>query len=122
MATTIVNTNFNGEFQIIITHKASNGNKTITPIVQDGVKWETDRQGSPSKLTFKVYVDRSGNLDFQEGDTVALRYRDNNSGWVIPFHGYIFTKKRTKDGWVKNWIYSCSLNMVLVSHSGYQMV
>lgn len=100
MATTSINTEFDGEFSVVITHKGSNGNTLITPIVEDGVKWETERQGSPGKLTFRVYVDDSGNLNFQEGDMVALKYRDSKSGWVVPFYGYIFTKKRTKDGWI----------------------
>lgn len=95
---TFVNKNFDGDFTVIINHKTSSGNKVMTPIVEDGVKWETERQGSPGKLTFKVY--KSGDLSFQEGDTVALKYHDATQGWITVFSGYIFTKKRTKDGWI----------------------
>lgn len=100
-STTTVNKNFNGDFNIIINHKVTNGYETIKPVVEDGVKWETERQGSPSKLTFKVYKDKNDNNEFQEGDTVALKYHDDSDGWVILFSGYIFTKKRSKDGWIE---------------------
>lgn len=98
---TTVNTNFNGDFSIVINHKISSGYETITPIVEDGVKWETDRQGSPGKLTFTIYKDKNDDMDFQEGDTVALKYHDVDDGWVAIFSGYIFTKKRSKDGWIE---------------------
>ena len=96
-----VNTKFNGDFSVIITHRISDGYELQTPIVEDGVKWETERQGSPGKLTFKVYKDKNGNLSFQEGDGVVLKYNDYNDGWVTVFSGYIFTKKRSKDGWIE---------------------
>ena len=98
---TTVNHNFNGDFSIVISRKIEGGYELITPIVEDGVKWETDRQGSPGKLTFKVYKDQSGNLAFEEGDNVALQYHDDTLGWVTLFNGYIFTKKRNKDGWIE---------------------
>lgn len=100
MATATVNTKFDGEFNVVILHKVTNGYERLTPIVEEGVKWETARQGSPGKLTFKLYKDKNGDLDFQEGDAVALNYRDSTKGWVILFNGYIFTKKRSKDGWI----------------------
>lgn len=96
-----VNTNFNGEFSVIIAHRIANGYELQTPIVEDGVKWETDRRGSPGKLTFTVYKDKNGNLSFQEGDGVVLKYKDYDNGWVTVFSGYIFTKQRSKDGWIK---------------------
>lgn len=95
-----INKDFNGEFEIVIKHRITNGYELITPIVEDGVKWETERQGSPSKLTFKIYKDKNSGLSFQEGDAVALKYHDSTSGWVVVFNGYIFTKKRNKDGWI----------------------
>lgn len=96
-----INHDFNGNFEIVITHKLDNGYELITPIVEDGVKWETDRQGSPGKLTFKVYQDKNGNLEFQEGDGVALKYQNSEKDWLLVFSGYIFTKKRSKDGWIE---------------------
>lgn len=100
MANVSVNKNFDGDFEVIINHRINDGYELQYPIVEDGVKWETDRHGSPGKLTFKVYKDKNGSLNFQEGDAVALRYYDNTKGWVIVFNGYIFTKKRNKDGWI----------------------
>ena len=99
MATT-VDKNFNGDFTVLINHKTGSGYELLTPIVEDGVKWETDRQGSPGKLTFKVYSAKNKELNFQEGDTVALKYQDSK-GTVMVFNGYIFTKKRSKDGWIE---------------------
>lgn len=96
-----VNKNFNGNFEVIISHKTSSGYELMYPIVEDGVKWETDRQGSPGKLTFRVYKDKNGNLAFQEGDSVVLKYHDNTDGWKTLFNGYIFTKRRSKDGWIE---------------------
>lgn len=98
---TTITKNFDGDFSIIVNHKVSSGYETITPVVEDGVKWETDRQGSPGKLTFKIYADKNQGVNFQEGDTVALKYHDANSGWVLVFNGYIFTKKRSKNGWIE---------------------
>ena len=94
---TLVDTNFNGDFEIII----NNGSQLQYPIVEDGVKWETDRQGSPGKLTFKLYKTKNSNLNFQEGDGVLLRYKDSSQGWTSVFEGYVFTKKRSKDDWIE---------------------
>lgn len=94
-------TQYSGDFEIVIQHKVKNGSELQYPIVEDGVKWETDRQGSPGKLTFKVYKDKNGNLSFQEGDMVHLKFKDSTDGWVIVFTGYVFTKKRTKNGWIE---------------------
>lgn len=95
-----VTNNFDGDFTIVIKHNTSNGYVLQTPIVEDGVKWETERQGSPGKLTFKVYTNRNSDLEFEEGDAVSLSYRESGKDWQILFSGYIFTKKRNKDGWV----------------------
>ena len=99
MATTI-STNFNGEFSVLIKHKTSKGYELLEPVVEDGVKWETERQGSPGKLTFKLFNDKNVDLNFQEGDVALLRYKDATAGWVALFQGFIFTKKRSKDGWI----------------------
>lgn len=97
---TIINKNFNGEFSVLIKHKISGGYELISPIVEDGVKWETERQGSPGKLTFKVYKEKNGDLNFQEGDSILLRYKDEVNGWIPLFVGYVFSKKRNKNGWI----------------------
>lgn len=98
--TTTTNKNFDGEFNVVIKHKLTSGHELITPVVEDGVKWETSRQGSPGKLTFRVYKDKNGGLEFQEGDAVLLRYRNPGEDWVSVFIGYVFTKKHNKNGWI----------------------
>lgn len=100
MATT-VDKNFDGDFSVLINHKTGSGYELFTPIVEDGVKWETDRQGSPGKLTFKLYSAKNKEVVFEEGDTVALKYQSNSGNAVMVFNGYIFTKKRSKDGWIE---------------------
>lgn len=60
------------------------------PSVLDGVKWTTERKGSPGVLTFSIVKDDK--LIFEEGNQVRFKY-DNNK----VFYGFIFTKKRTKE-------------------------
>lgn len=98
---TVIDKNFNGKFSVVIKHAVSNGYELITPVVEDGVTWETDRQGSPGQLSFKLYTTKNESLDFQEGDGVALKFYDEDKGWIVVFNGYIFTKQRSKDGWIK---------------------
>jgi len=62
------------------------------PPVQEGVKIEWERTGSPGKLTFTTIKPSSGGMDFQEGDRVCFYY-DNNP----VFMGYVFTKKRDRE-------------------------
>ncbi|MDP4152590.1 MAG: hydrolase [Bacillota bacterium] len=68
-----------------------NGDNIFAPIVEDGVTWDTSRSGEPGKLTFSVLKDSI--LDFTEGDAVRLRYGGDNI-----FYGFVFQKKRDKDG------------------------
>lgn len=101
---TLTNTNFNGDFKIVINHRTSNGYELQYPIVEDGVKWETERQGTPGKLTFKLYSSKNNEVEFQEGDGVVLIYQDTtyvNNPWINLFNGYVFTKKRSKDDWIE---------------------
>ena len=98
-----MNKNFDGNYEVVIRHWINRTNDEYElqhPIVEDGVKWETDRQGSPGKLTFKAYKDKNGHLNFQEGDDVVLKYTRNNKDWIVIFDGVIFTKKRNKSGWI----------------------
>lgn len=60
------------------------------PAVEDGITWETERQGYPGKLTFKVLRDET--LNFQEGNSVRFKVNGQNV-----FFGYVFSKKRDKD-------------------------
>ena len=63
----------------------------MEPAVEEGIVWETTRKGVPGKLTFKVVNDDV--LAFQEGNPVRLRKDGQNI-----FYGFVFTKKRSKDG------------------------
>jgi hypothetical protein len=67
-----------------------NNGVTYKPIVQEGIVWDTQRQGVPGKLTFTVVKDNI--IDFQEGNLVRLTNGDSNI-----FYGYVFTKKRDKN-------------------------
>lgn len=72
--------------------------KTYSPIVQDGITWSTERKGSPGQLSFKVVKDSV--LDFTEGDPVLLK----GDGQSV-FYGFVFKKKRTKDGIIDVTVY-----------------
>lgn len=64
--------------------------KVFMPIVEDGITWATERQGSPSKLTFTIIDD--GVVQVGEGDPVRMKVDDGNV-----FYGFIFTIKRSQD-------------------------
>ena len=64
------------------------------PLVEDDIKWETERAGSPGKLTFTVLKDDI--IDFQEGNPVKLIVDGKGL-----FFGYVFSKSRNKDGLIK---------------------
>ena len=66
-----------------------NGTKGFEPIVQDDIQWQTDRKGSPGKLTLKVLQD--SNLDIEEGNSVSLKVDGKNV-----FYGYLFRIGRDK--------------------------
>ena len=71
-----------------------NGSNIHFPIVEDGITYNTDRQGVPSELRFTVVKDET--LDITEGNAVRLKVDDVNV-----FYGFIFSKKRTKDGLIE---------------------
>ena len=64
-----------------------NNSKLYYPVVQEGVKWTTQRKGAPGKLTFKLIQDDV--LCISEGNAVAFKDDDNKV-----FFGFIFTIKR----------------------------
>lgn len=68
-----------------------NGSKIYAPIVQEDVEWQTERVGTPGKLSFKVLKDET--LNITEGNAVRFKSDDNNI-----FYGFIFSKKRDKEG------------------------
>ena len=71
-----------------------NGAKIYQPIVEEGITYQTDRQGSPSELKFTVVKDDI--LDVTEGNAVRFKVDDVNV-----FYGFIFSKKRTKEGLIE---------------------
>ena len=72
-----------------------NHNNTIyQPIVEEGIMWETERKGTPGKLSFTVVKDAI--IDFTEGDAVRLRVDGKGV-----FYGFVFTKKRDKEHRIK---------------------
>jgi hypothetical protein len=88
-----------GDYTLVICRKHNKGYDIIYPTVEDGVKWETERQGTPGKLTFKLHSDKNKNVTFSEGDGVLFIYHKNKQP-VNVFNGYVFTKKRDKDDWI----------------------
>lgn len=64
------------------------------PSVEDGITWETERKGSPGRLSFSVVKDAG--LNFQEGNPVSLRV----DGADV-FYGFVFSKQRSKDGLIR---------------------
>ncbi len=75
--------------QIIIHNKEQD--KYYWPAIQDDVTLEYNRKGAPGNLYFKVLKDNI--LNFHEGDTVRMNYNGANI-----FYGYVFIKRRNKDG------------------------
>ena len=61
------------------------------PAAADEVSVEWEREGTPGKLCFRALKDET--LDFQEGNVVRLTV----DGTPF-FYGYVFTKRRGKDG------------------------
>lgn len=74
--------------KLTIQHK----NNVFEPPVEDGVKIEWERTGSPGKLTFTVVQPPNEKLNFLEGDQVRFYYDDK-----CVFCGYVFKKKRDKE-------------------------
>lgn len=64
--------------------------KLYYPVIEEGVKWTTERKGTPGKLTFKVIQDDL--LEIAEGNAVSLKDDDGNN----VFFGFIFTIKRNE--------------------------
>lgn len=66
------------------------GGRIFLPPVKEGVEWSTQRQGSPGKLTFSIPV---LGQELEEGSPVRFQWE----GKPV-FYGFVFTKKRTRDG------------------------
>ena len=59
------------------------------PPIEGDVSWDTERAGSPSKLTFKI----RGDVPVTEGDLVSVTYGDTKV-----FVGYVFQRSQNKSG------------------------
>lgn len=70
------------------------GNDLYEPIIEDSITWETERKGSPGKLSFNIIQDNV--VTFNEGNATRFRFNNNNV-----FYGFIFQKKRNKDNSIK---------------------
>lgn len=68
-----------------------NGSKVYIPIVEEGITWQTERKTSPGELKFNVLKDAA--INFTEGNAVRMKVDGKNV-----FYGFIFSKKRDKDG------------------------
>lgn len=68
-----------------------NDGKTYQPVVLEGIKWTTERKGTPGKLEFTVYQD--GDLKFSYGSAVIFKYNGKDV-----FYGYVFKQTPHKDG------------------------
>lgn len=66
-----------------------NGKKGFEPVVLDDIQWETERKGSPGKLTLKVLQDSK--LNIEEGNTLSFKL-----GKTKVFYGYIFKRSMDK--------------------------
>ena len=64
--------------------------KVYAPLVEEGIKWTTDREGTAGSLEFTVIKDDI--INFQEGNRVELKV----DGTPV-FAGFVFTKSRTKE-------------------------
>lgn len=67
--------------------------REFSPLVEEGIEWQTERRGVPGKLTFKILSQKG--LDISEGS--AVRLIDGNDKL---FFGYVFKRNRSKDGLV----------------------
>lgn len=85
-----VSTDISAKAELLIVH----GDSVQAPILKDKIQWETQRKGSPGKLTFTCI--KAPGLSFQEGDAVRFRYDGQNV-----FFGYVFTKQRDKEHHIK---------------------
>lgn len=66
------------------------GGRLFLPPVEEGIVWTTERKGMPGKLTFRIPAEQS---EIEEGAAVRFTWKNKPV-----FYGFVFTKKRSKDG------------------------
>lgn len=75
-----------------------NGNTVYEPVVEEEIKWTTERKGAAGKLEFSVVKDST--INFEEGNPVAFKVNNTNL-----FYGFAFKKKRDKEQVIKTTAY-----------------
>lgn len=75
-------------YKLIIAH----GSNVYQPSIVDDIVWETERKGTPGKLTFKIIG--NDKIQFTEGDSVSFKLGKNDTPI---FYGFIFSIKRDKE-------------------------
>ena len=75
------------EYELFI----QNGDNILYPVIEDEIKLVWERKKTPGKLDFVVLKDSL--INFQEGNPVKFSVNKTPI-----FYGFVFTKKRTKDG------------------------
>lgn len=90
MSVLSVSTDIDSKAELLIV----SGDSVQAPILKGKIQWETQRKGSPGKLTFTCI--KVPGLSFQEGDAVRFQYDGKDV-----FFGYVFTKQRDKEHHIK---------------------
>ena len=86
------------------------------PPLEGDVMWETDRKGSPGKLT--CTIPKSSGLNFHEGDYIEFRqYNPSTQNYDCVFYGRVFTKQRNSDHLIKVTAYD-ALRYLKNKHTG----
>lgn len=80
----------NKDVEILIHH----GKEIQSPPLEGDITWETERKGSPAKLT--VSIPKTTGLNFQEGEIIQFKVKNK-----LIFTGVVFTKSRNRDGLIK---------------------
>ena len=63
-----------------------NGNTMYEPVVEDEIKWTTERKAAAGKLEFNIIKDNI--INFEEGNQVSFKVDNQNV-----FYGFVFKKK-----------------------------
>lgn len=86
------------------------------PPLTGNVKWESERKGTPGKLT--CTIPKCSGLSFHEGDYLECRqYNPSTSNYDCIFYGRVFTKQRNSDQLISVTAYD-SLRYLKNKHTG----
>lgn len=76
----------------------TNGKKRFFVPVQEGLKIEWERKGTPGKMTFKAKYDKKNKI--VEGNSVLFAV-----GSTKMFYGFVFSREMSKDGFMSYTVY-----------------